>query len=179
MAVAIRRLATEELSAAEVERLADLLRAAWPAGEFTDDDLAHAMGGVHWLAEAGDRLVGHASVVPRRLEAAGRPLATGYLEAVAVDPAWRGRGIGARLVAAAGADIRARYELGALSTGVHRLYERQGWERWRGRTFVSGPRGPERTPDEDDGVMVLRTPRTPPLTLSEDLACDPRPGDAW
>ena len=35
------------------------------------------MGGVHWLAEAGGRLVGHASVVPRILEADGRPIRDG------------------------------------------------------------------------------------------------------
>ena len=51
------------------------------------------MGGVHWLAEARGRIVGHASVVPRLLEADGVPLTTGYVEAVATHPDWRRRGI--------------------------------------------------------------------------------------
>lgn len=172
-------MTTPGLTAAETAQLLDLFEACWPDGGFGPEDAAHAMGGVHWLAEADGRIVGHASVVPRTLEAGGRPLATGYVEAVAVLPGWRGRGIASRLMAAAGEHIRATFELGALSTGVHELYGRAGWERWRGPTFVRTATGLERTEDEDDGLMVLRTPRTPLLEGTEPLACDWRPGDAW
>jgi aminoglycoside 2'-N-acetyltransferase I len=178
--VTIRRATSPELSAADLARLRALFEACWPDGEFTPEDGAHAMGGVHWIAEAGGRIVGHASVVPRTLEAAGRPLATGYVEAVATHPDWRHRGIATRLLRAANDHIRAGFELGGLGTGVHALYERLGWETWAGPTFVRAPGGLERTEDEDGYIMVLRTPATPgDLRGDEPLACDWRPGDAW
>jgi hypothetical protein len=64
------------------------------------------------------------------------------------------------------------HALGALSTGTHVFYERFGWQRWRGPTFVDGLRGRERTADEDGGVMVLRTPRSPRLDLDGAIVCD-------
>jgi aminoglycoside 2'-N-acetyltransferase I len=137
------------------------------------------MGGVHWFAMLGGRVVGHASVVPRILEADGRPIRTGYVEAVAVDPALQRRGIGTRLMTEAGTHIGEGSELGALGTGEHAFYERLGWERWQGPTFERTPAGDARTADDDDGVMVLRVPRSPALTLRERLSCEWRPGDSW
>jgi aminoglycoside 2'-N-acetyltransferase I len=99
---------------------------------------------------------------------------------VATLPRFQRQGIASQLMASAGDHITAAYELGALSTGVPALYERLGWRRWRGETWVRGPDGSlTRTPDEDDGIMVLLTPATPPLTLAERLVCGWRPGDAW
>jgi aminoglycoside 2'-N-acetyltransferase I len=175
----LRRIDRGELTAGELGQLTDLFSACWPAGGFSADDLDHALGGVHWVAVVDRGIVGHASVVERRLEADGRPMRTGYLEAVATLPAWRGRGIATRLLDAANAHIRAGFELGALSTGVHGLYGRLGWERWRGPTFLRTTGGLVRTEDEDAGIMILRTPRTPALTLAESLSCEWRAGDAW
>ncbi len=157
----------------------DLFAAAWPAADFTPDDVDHAIGGVHWVAEADGRIIGHASVVERLLEADGQPIRTGYVEAVATLPAWQGRGIATQLMEAAGEHIRAEFELGALSTAAHRLYEGLGWERWNGPTFVRTAAGSARTADEDGGIMILRTSRTPTLALTEALSCDWRAGDVW
>jgi aminoglycoside 2'-N-acetyltransferase I len=176
---AFRRIDAGELTDGERAGLVDLFAACWPVAEFTADDVDHAMGGVHWVAEEGGRIIGHASVVPRPLEVDGRPIRSGYVEAVAVHPAWRGRRIATRMLEAAGDHIGAEFDLGALSTGVHGLYERIGWERWHGPTFFRTADGPVRTEDEDDGIMVLRTSRTPPLTLTEALSCESRAGDAW
>ena len=137
------------------------------------------MGGVHWFAVAGGTFVGHASVVPRILEADGAPIWTGYVEAVAVHPDWQRRGVGTRLMTEAGAHIADEYELGALGTGEHAFYERLGWERWQGPTYERTRAGDVRTPEEDDGVMVLRLPASPTLTLRERLSCEWRPGDSW
>jgi aminoglycoside 2'-N-acetyltransferase I len=157
----------------------DLFVACWPAGEFSPADMDHAIGGVHWVADDRGQIVAHASVVERLLEADGRPMRTGYVEAVATLPEWRGRGIATRLVRAADQHIQAGFDLGALSTDVHGLYARLGWERWRGPTFVRTVDGPVRTEGEDDGIMILRTSRTPPLTLREALSCEWRAGDVW
>lgn len=177
--VGVRRVATAELAPADLAQLLDLFRACWPGGDFTVDDIAHAMGGVHWLAETRGRIVGHASVVPRELEADGRPMSTGYMEAVATHPLWQRRGIASRLIEAANGHIGEAFELGALSTGLHTFYMRLGWERWRGSTFVRTAEGPVRTEGEDEGILILRTPRTPPLELTEALSCEWRAGDAW
>jgi aminoglycoside 2'-N-acetyltransferase I len=177
--VAIRRLRSAELTPVDLAQLRALFDACWPDGTFTADDVEHAMGGVHWLAMEGDRIVAHASVVPRPLEADGVPVTTGYVEGVATHPAWRRLGIATQLMTAANEHIREAYELGALSTDVQPVYEGVGWERWRGPTWVRTTDGPARTADEDDGIMVLRTPRTPALAGTEALSCDWRPGDAW
>ena len=137
------------------------------------------MGGVHWLAEADGRLLGHASVVPRVLEADGVPIRTGYVEAVAVDPATQRRGVGSRLMTEAASHIADAYDLGALGTGEHPFYERLGWERWLGPTFERTAAGDVATPDEDGYVMVLRVGSSPALTLRERLSCEWRPGDSW
>ena len=177
--VRVRRIVSGELTVAERAQLMDLFAAAWPAEEFSADDLDHAIGGVHWVAEGDGEIVAHASVVERLLEADGRPMRAGYVEAVATLPSWRGRGIATRLMEAADDHIRAVFDLGALSTDVHGLYERLGWERWLGPTLVRTADGPVRTEGEDGGLLVLRTPRTPPLTLREALSCDWRVGDVW
>ena len=178
--VSFRECATDDLSTTALAQILDLCRACWPDGDFTTDDLEHALGGRHFLAEADGRVVGHTAVVPRMLELEGRPLRAGYVEAVATLPSFRRRGIASRLMADANRHIETTYELGALSTGEHRFYERLGWRRWTGETWVREPDGPlVRTEDEDDGVMVLATAALPPLTLAERLTCGWRPGDAW
>lgn len=178
--VGVRAVPTEALGAADLAQLLDLFRACWPDGDFTTEDIAHAMGGMHWLAEVeGGRIVGHASVVPRLLEADGQLLPTGYVEAVAVHPAWQRRGIASRLLVPVGARIRDTFDLGALSTAVPAVYASSGWERWRGETWVRTADGLVRTPDEDDGIMILRTPRTPALDVTAPISCEWRAGDAW
>ena len=155
-----------------------LLDAAFD-GHFTDDDWAHALGGTHAIVEVDGVVVAHAAVVPRILDAGGRELRTGYVEAVAVLPARQRTGLGTAVMRAL-APVIAGYEIGALSTGEWHFYERLGWERWRGQTWARFPEGRrERTPDDDDSLMILRTPRTPALDLSAALVCEARSGDVW
>ena len=76
--------------------------------------------------------------------------------------------------------VHEDFVLGALSTGAHAFYESLGWERWRGRTFVAAAKGARvPTPDDDGGIMVLRTGQSPPLALDGDIVCHARSGDAW
>jgi aminoglycoside 2'-N-acetyltransferase I len=184
--VLIRETTSEALTGAETARLRALLDAAFAGGGrdgggFDDDDWAHSLGGRHFLLEDGGTLVGHAAVVERELHVGGRPMRTGYVEAVAIERGRQGTGAGSALMTAVDAYIVASFELGALSTGRPSFYERLGWHRWRGPTSVRMPAGDEPTPDDDDGIMILPTPATPieSLDLEAPISCDWRTGDAW
>ena len=175
----LREVGTAALTGEELTAIRALMDLAFE-GDFADEDLAHALGGRHWLLEDEGRLVAHASVVERVIAVDGVPLRTGYVEAVGTAPDRQRRGLGTRVMEAATAHIHERFELGCLGTGEWAFYERLGWERWRGPSFVRLEDGTvERSPDDDDGIMVLRTPATPPIDLRAPISCAWRPGDAW
>src|SRR6187399_1529233 len=80
-------------------------------GDFEEADWEHALGGMHALAhDDGGRLVGHASVVQRRLLHRGRALRTGYVEGVGVRADRRGRGHGAAMMEALERVVRGAYD---------------------------------------------------------------------
>lgn len=145
----------------------------------TEDDWEHALGGLHALLWEGADLVGHASVVQRRLLHGGRALRTGYVEGVGVRADRRGRGYGAAMMARLEVVIRRAYDLGALasSEAATGFYAGRGWHRWGGPTWALTPTGPRRTEDEDGGIYVL--PVTAELDPSGALTCDWRDGDVW
>ena len=177
----VRRLGTDELTAAEVDALRALLWEAFESDEdpFTEDDWEHALGGRHFLLEQDGRVVAHAAVVEREIVVAGRPLRTGYVEAVAVAPSLQGRGFGTAVMREATAYVRGRFELGVLGTGSHHFYERLGWIRWRGPSSVLTPDGLRPTPDDDGFLMVLPTRSTPALDPTDPIVCGWRPGAVW
>jgi aminoglycoside 2'-N-acetyltransferase I len=183
MSLVLRRVATDELTGAETEALRRLLWAAFDDdvdGGMTEDDWSHALGGVHVLLERDGEIAGHAAIVERELHLDGRPVRTGYVEAVAIDPSYQRAGLGTVLMAEVSAVIAERYELGALATGSPGFYERLGWRRWAGPTFVRTGSGRRRTPDEDGGILVQATMSTPfELDLSTSISCDWRAGDVW
>jgi aminoglycoside 2'-N-acetyltransferase I len=176
--VALRSASTDALSSRFLHDIRMLLDAAF-AGDFTDEDWAHAIGGIHvWLI--GSRgLISHGSLIERTLVCSGQTLRVGYVEAVATAEAHRRKGYGTMVMKRVGELIRERYALGVLSTGAHRFYESLDWERWRGPTFVDALRGRKRTSEDDGGIMILRTSRSPYLDLSGDIVCDWRVGDVW
>ena len=148
-------------------------------GELTDDDWDHALGGVHALLWEGAELIGHASVVQRRLLHGGRARRTGYVEGVGVRADRRRRGHGGALMGALERVIRGAYELGALGSTDQAMdfYARRGWKRWPGPTSALTAAGISRTEGEDGSVYVL--PHTVPLDLEGELVCDWRDGDLW
>src|SRR6266545_7051162 len=82
----LRRLATRDLRASEIAAILALLVASFGSDEderFTEEDWDHAVGGVHFVLDIGGEIVAHASVVEREFHVGGRPLRTGYVEAVA------------------------------------------------------------------------------------------------
>lgn len=175
----VRRVPTARLTAGEKLRIRALLARAFLPDDFGDDDWDHALGGIHFVLERDGQIVSHASVVERELRADAIPVRTGYVEAVATDPAVQGQGVGSRVMDDVAGYIRERFELGALGTGAFHFYERLGWIRWRGPTFVRTLDGPVRTPDEDGNILILLTPSSPPLDVTAPLSCEWRPGDVW
>jgi aminoglycoside 2'-N-acetyltransferase I len=173
----MRVVRTAELPPGYLDALKHMLEEAY--GEPFVEDWDHALGGTHFLIEDGGEPVAHASVVERALEAGGRTLRTGYVEAVATRPDRRRAGLGTSIMRAATDHIRNAFELGALGTDLFDFYERLGWERWRGPTSVRTDEGAVRTPDEDGFIMVLRTPATTALDLEAPISCDWRAGDVW
>jgi aminoglycoside 2'-N-acetyltransferase I len=131
---------------------------------------------MHALVLEGTELVGHASVVQRRLLYDGRLLRAGYVEAVAVREDRRHRGHGQGLMAALERVIRRAYDLGALGASADGagLYAARGWLRWQGPTCTMTPGGTRRTADFDGAVYVL--PMSIPLDMRRELTCDWRGG---
>ena len=179
---AIRLVPSDELRTEEEAALRELFDEAWSdaaEGGFTEQDWAHAVGGVHVIAEADGHIVAHASVVERELHTAGHRLPTGYVEAVATRPSHQRQGLGSLTIGAAGELIDRTYRLGALATGVVGFYEKLGWVAWQGPTSVRTDAGLVRTAEEDGNVFVRLTPTSPELDLSAPISCGWRPGDVW
>jgi aminoglycoside 2'-N-acetyltransferase I len=174
----VRRFATNEASRSLLAEIRRLLVEAFE-GDFSDEDWENTLGGWHVVVEDGDAVVSHAAVVPRVLEVAARPLRTGYVEGVATAAGRRREGLGTLAMADITELVRREFEMGALSTGEHRFYERLGWERWRGPTFVRRGSAMIRTEEDDDGLMVLRFGPSKDVELTASLSCESRPGDDW
>jgi aminoglycoside 2'-N-acetyltransferase I len=177
--VRVRVVHSAKLTPSEIEVIRALFAAAWPDGGFDETDWQHTAGGLHVLVEDEAEIRSHAAVIERDIEAAGHLLDTGYVEGVATWPEHERKGYATAAMDAADRLIDERYELGALSTGEPGFYERLGWQRWRGPTFVREVDGLRRTADDDEGVLVRPTPRTPPLDLESEIVCDWRLGDVW
>jgi aminoglycoside 2'-N-acetyltransferase I len=145
----------------------------------SDDTFDNVLGGVHALVLDDGELIGHGSVVQRRLLHAGRALRTGYIEGVAVRADRRRQGHGALLMAALERVVRSAYQLGALGASAEggRLYASRGWQLWRGPSSAMTPDGIRRTADKDGIIYVL--PVSVPVDVSGELTCDWRPGALW
>ena len=177
----MRRVASDELSAEELGAIRETVWSAFADDPeaFTEEDWAHALGGVHFILEEGGTVAAHASVVERELHVGDHQLRTGYVEAVATRPEAQGRGLGSAVMRAVGEYIDGAFPLGALDTGVQAFYERIGWLTWKGPTFVRTDSGLVRTADDDGNVMVRLTPSSPQLDLSAPISCEWRAGDVW
>jgi aminoglycoside 2'-N-acetyltransferase I len=174
----LRTAHTADLDAATLDAARELLDLVF-GEEMSDDDWDHALGGIHALMWEGEELVGHASVVQRRLLHGGRALRAGYVEAVVVHPGHRRRGHAAAMMEALEPVLRGAYEIGALGATDEGapLYTSRGWQRWEGRLSALTPTGVSRTLEEEGFVYVL--PVAVPLDLTGELTCDWRDGDVW
>ena len=169
---------TADFAATELDGAYRLLERVFE-GDITADDWEHGLGGVHVMAFVGPALVGHASVIQRRLLYRGSALRTGYVEAVGVHPDFQRRGIGGRMMDALESIIARAFDLGALGASDigAAFYRKRSWRRWQGQLFALTPGGVRRTAGEEGGVYVL--PVTQELDLAEPLTADFRGGDVW
>lgn len=176
--VTLRVAHTADLDSSSLSAARALLDGAFE-DEVTEHDWEHALGGIHALAWDGDELIGHASVIQRRLIHAGRALRTGYVEGVAVRADRRRRGHGAAMMDALERVIRGGYELGALGATdeAKGLYTGRGWQQWRGPLSALTPTGIVPTGEEEGSIYVLALEH--PLDLDGELTCDWREGDSW
>lgn len=174
----VKRFATNEAPTELLDRIHVMLLAAF-AGDFSAEDWGHTLGGWHVAVFDGERVLSHGAVVPRRIRVGARVFTTGYVEGIATTPPRQGQGLGSLVVTELNEVIRERFELGVLSSGEWGFYERFGWERWRGPTFVIDGDARRRTPDEDDGIMVLRLGPSATIDMTVAIACEARPGDDW
>ena len=173
----LRTAHTADLDAGARTAIRSLMDAAF--GTVSDDTFDNVLGGVHALILEDGELIGHGSVIQRRLLYGGRALRTGYVEGVAVRADRRRQGHGAALMAALERVVRSAYQLGALGASDEGgpLYASRGWQLWRGPSSALTPDGIRRTADKDGIIYVL--PVSVPLDVSAELTCDWRPGSLW
>jgi aminoglycoside 2'-N-acetyltransferase I len=173
----MRTAHTSQLDVATLEATRDLLYMVFD--DMTDHDWEHALGGVHALVYDETELVGHASLIQRRLLHRGRALRAGYVEGVAVRKDQRGLGHGAAMMQALEAVARRAYDVAALGATdeAAQFYAGRGWLRWLGPTSALTPRGIQHTPGDDGAVYVLSI--STPLDVHDELTCDWRDGDVW
>jgi aminoglycoside 2'-N-acetyltransferase I len=177
--VVVRLVESRNLTDAERAAIRRLLDEAF-GGDFSDDDWQHALGGWHAMVGPAESVVAHAALVERRICVGARELRCGYVEAVAVKPGHQRAGLGTAVMSKITELILARFDMGALSTGEWPFYQRLGWERWRGPTYVrTADGGHLRSPEEDEGVMVLRCAASQDIGLSAAITCEERTGDSW
>jgi aminoglycoside 2'-N-acetyltransferase I len=169
---------TADLDSATLKAARTLLDAVFE-GDMTDHDWEHALGGLHALVWEAGQLIGHASVIQRRLLHGGQALRAGYVEGVGVCADRRGRGHGAVMMKALERVVRRAYDVGALGANDEAagFYTARGWKLWQGPTSALTPTGIRRTEEEDGSIYVL--PVDLPLDLSGELICDWRDGDVW
>jgi aminoglycoside 2'-N-acetyltransferase I len=168
---------TAELDAATRSAIRALMDECF--GVVSDDTFENALGGMHAMLFAGAELVGHGSVVQRRLLHAGKSLRTGYVEGVAVRADHRRHGYGGTVMAALERIVRAGYQLGGLRASADgaRLYVARGWQLWEGPSSAFTPDGIRPTPERDGLIYVLRVRM--PVDVTGGLTCDWRNGAVW
>lgn len=140
--------------------------------------LAKIGPGVHLLGCVENQLVSHAMFVERWLQRAnGQLLRTAYVELVATRPEAQRRGHAGALMRRLAQEIAA-FDIGGLSPTDERIYDRLGWETWRGALLVRC--GTNAVVSGDEGLMILRLPRTPAdLSLDEPISIEWRSGEIW
>jgi aminoglycoside 2'-N-acetyltransferase I len=173
-----RVVADGEISGTDLVQIRSVVFEAY-AGDFLEEDWEHTRGGWRVVVFDDGTPVAHAAVVARALQVADQTFEAGYVEGVATIAERRRAGLGALVMTHVTRLVQTMFDLGALSTGSPAFYERFGWERWRGPSFVRSAQALVRTADEDDGLMVLRCGPSAEIDLTAQIVCEARSGDDW
>jgi aminoglycoside 2'-N-acetyltransferase I len=147
-------------------------------GDFSDADADHAAGGIRVMAVDGDTIIGHAALIGRQMQVNGVAVTVGYVEGVAVHPDRQGQGHGRALMQIISARAQETYAVTMLSTGEQGFYEKLGWVRFLGKSYVTENEQMVRTADEDEGLMLLAEHPLWNVTSCQ-IVCDWRTGDVW
>ena len=137
----------------------------------TFSDVTHVIG---WW---GSAIVSHAMWVTRWLQPGDQPpRRTAYVEMVATEPQFQGRGFASAVMHRLASAIHD-FEMGGLCPAEPMLYEKLGWIFWQGPLFI-------RTKDDlistlETQIMILPLPKTPPLELTLPLSAEWREGELW
>lgn len=178
-AIAVRTSKTEDLTASERESIVALCVAAFDEQDFLHLFTYVPSGGMHFLASRGGELVSHAMVTTRWLQPAGLPiLKTAWVDAMGTAPACQGCGYGSIVMRCLAEYAAGDYEIGGLQTERIGFYARLGWEDWRGPLAGRSKDGLVPTPTQE-GVMILRLPRTPALDLDTQLTIECQTERIW
>ena len=105
-------------------------------GDLSSEDWEHTLGGQYFLGLRDDIIIAHGSVVSRKMFIDGRALTAGYVEAVAVLPAYWRQGFGTQLMTQITQFCYDNYELSMLSTDEKHFYKKLGWRQFRGESFA-------------------------------------------
>jgi aminoglycoside 2'-N-acetyltransferase I len=131
----------------------------------------------HLLGFEESALVSHAMWVTRWLQPGNGPLLrTAYVEMVATDPDFQGRGFASEIMRHLAVAI-TDFDLGGLSPAETSLYTRLGWRFWRGPLAIRT--GQTMIPTPEEQIMILLLPKTPALELDAPLSAEWRDGELW
>jgi len=162
------------LEAGEVEAVLQML-SAWdvPSGWRSPDAFRRQMQldptfQEHnvWVAVDRGEVVACAQIHPRRLRILGHAIPTGGLGPLYTRPGFRGRGVATTLVERAATAMRERgMELSlVLSSGEPSLFQRLGWNAWRGQRSIlrrsdHKPPAPSRVSEKAEVEIVALEPQ--------------------
>jgi aminoglycoside 2'-N-acetyltransferase I len=132
----------------------------------------------HITAHLDGQLVSHALWITRWLQiGSGALLHSAYVEGVATDARFRSRGFASAVMERLAKEIED-FEIGGLSPAETSLYSRLGWEYWRGPLFHRKDGVLIRDP-ADEGLMILRLPKTPMLDVTQPISVEWREMEVW
>jgi aminoglycoside 2'-N-acetyltransferase I len=135
--------------------------------------------GLHFIAYHHDQIISHAVVTTRWAQPERFPiLRTAYIDAVSTLPAYQRRGYGSAVMRELANQI-ADYDLACLETDRPAFYEQLGWQRWRGPRAGRAPGGQLTPTPDQQNIMILRLPNTPPLDLDRLLTIETQTGRIW
>lgn len=165
----------QALSATQRTALVALCNRAY--GEDVENLFGTYADPVHVLAYLGSTLVSHALWTTRWLSYEDGPLMrTAFVEMVATEPDYQGRGYASLVMVRLAAEI-LDFDFAALWPNFPGWYARLGWVSWQGPLFIRTEDGLLSTPDDE--IMVRFLPGTPPLDPNGSLSAEWREGELW